>query len=52
MLELDTKRVTRLLMRFDHSNLAKGTAAVLHGVQWDQSGEAQGGMTMIALAPA
>jgi hypothetical protein len=50
-LDLNTKRPGRLLMRFDLSHLSEGTAAVLHGVQWNEAGEAQGGMTMIALAP-
>jgi hypothetical protein len=50
-LELDTRHVSRLLMRFDLSNLKKGTAVVLHGVQWDATGRAEGGMTVVALAP-
>jgi hypothetical protein len=51
MLELDRRRVTQLLMRFDLSNLEKRTGVVLHGAQWNAAGEPEGGMTVIALAP-
>jgi hypothetical protein len=50
-LALDQKAVSKLLLRFDHSNLAKKTAVVLHGAQWSERGEPEGGMTVIALAP-
>ena len=50
-LELDTKHVSRLVMRFDLSNLKEGTAVVLHGAQWNGAGNPEGGMTVIALAP-
>jgi hypothetical protein len=50
-LQLGPRTLSSLLMRFDHSNLQKRTAAVLHGVQWNENGEAEGGMTVIALAP-
>jgi hypothetical protein len=50
-LELAPNKLARLLMRFDLSNLDKQTAVVLHGVQWNEAGEAEGGMTVIALAP-
>jgi hypothetical protein len=50
-LELEPNRLARLLMRFDLSDLDERTAAVLHGVQWNEAGEAEGGMTVIALAP-
>jgi hypothetical protein len=52
VLELDTKRLSALLLRFDLTNLAKGTAVVLHGAQWNSAGEAEGGMTVVALAPS
>jgi hypothetical protein len=42
----------RLLLRFDHSNLERGTAVVLHGAQWDEAGRPEGGMTVVAVAPA
>jgi hypothetical protein len=50
-LDLRPDRVSRLVLRFDLSNLAKRTAVVLHGVQWNEAGEAEGGMTVVALAP-
>jgi hypothetical protein len=48
---LGPRSLTGLILRFDHSNLRKRTAAVLHGVQWNEQGEAEGGMTLVALAP-
>jgi hypothetical protein len=50
-LELDTRHVSRLVMRFDLSNLKEHSAVVLHGVQWDGAGRPEGGMTVVALAP-
>jgi hypothetical protein len=50
-LELGPRSVAHLLLRFDHSNINKRTAAVMHGVQWNEQGEAEGGMTVVALAP-
>ena len=50
-LELAPNKLARLLMRFDLSNLDDRTAVVLHGVQWNEAGEAEGGMTVIALPP-
>lgn len=50
-LDLATKEPAELLLRFDHSNLEKRTAVVLHGAQWDEKGDPEGGMTLIALAP-
>jgi hypothetical protein len=49
--ELGPRKPSRLLLRFDHSNLDKGTAVVLHGAQWDEAGRPEGGMTVVAVAP-
>lgn len=49
--ELGPKKSSRILVRFDHSNLKEGTAVVLHGAQWDEKGRPEGGMTIIAVAP-
>ena len=49
--ELDADETTQLMLRFDHSNLKANSAVVLHGVQWDEHGKAEGGMTVVALAP-
>jgi hypothetical protein len=51
MLDLEPRRLVELLLRFDHSNLKPGTAVVMHGVQWNEAGDAEGGMTVVALAP-
>jgi hypothetical protein len=50
-LQLGPRSLSSLLMRFDHSNINKRTGVVLHGVQWNEKGEQEGGMTVIALAP-
>jgi hypothetical protein len=50
-LQLGPRSLSGLIMRFDHSNIRKRNAVVLHGVQWNEQGEAEGGMTVIALAP-
>src|SRR4051794_1153542 len=50
-LELEPQRLAGVLMRFDLTTLKEGTAAVLHGAQWNESGEPEGGMTVVALAP-
>jgi hypothetical protein len=50
-LDLGPRTVSGVLMRFDHSNLQKRTALVMHVVQWDAQGKPEGGMTVIALAP-
>jgi hypothetical protein len=51
VMDLGPTELSRLVMRFDHSNLAPGTAVVLHGVQWSEGGRPEGGMTVVALAP-
>jgi hypothetical protein len=49
--ELHPNEIVKLLLRFDHSNLKPRSVVVLHGVQWDESGRAEGGMTVVAVAP-
>ena len=49
--DLGPTELSQLVMRFDHSNLPSNTAVVLHGVQWDEAGHPEGGMTVVALAP-
>jgi hypothetical protein len=39
------------MMRFDLTALKERSAAVLHGAQWNERGEPEGGMTVVALAP-
>jgi hypothetical protein len=48
--ELRPTEITQLLLRFDHSHLQAHSAVVLHGIQWDEHGRAEGGMTVVALA--
>jgi hypothetical protein len=50
-LELRPKELSTLTLRFDHSNLKPQSAVVLHGAQWDEYGRAEGGLTVVALAP-
>ena len=50
-IELGPRTVSGVLLRFDHSNLQKRTALVMHVAQWDAQGRPEGGMTVIALAP-
>lgn len=49
--ELGPKKASTLMLGFDHSNLKDRTALVLHGIQWDGDGRAEGGITVVALAP-
>jgi hypothetical protein len=49
--ELSPNRLAALTVRFDLSSLAPHTAVVLHGAQWNAAGEAEGGMTIVAVAP-
>jgi hypothetical protein len=49
--ELGPRRPTHLLLGFDHSNIRKGSAVVLHGAQFDERGRPEGGMTIVAVAP-
>lgn len=50
-LQLGPRTLSSLIMRFDHSGIRKRTGVVLHGVQWNEQGEPEGGMTVVALAP-
>jgi hypothetical protein len=50
-LALEPDNLAGLLLRFDHSNIEPGTAVVLHGVQWNERGDPEGGMTVVALSP-
>jgi hypothetical protein len=50
-LELRLKELSTLTLRFDHSNLKPHSAVVLHGAQWDEHGRAEGGLTVVAVAP-
>jgi hypothetical protein len=47
--ELHPDALTKLLLRFDHSHLAEHSAVVLHAIQWDEQGRAEGGLTVVAL---
>jgi hypothetical protein len=49
--DLGPRRLSYLLLRFDHSNIGDRTAVVLHGAQWSERGDAEGGMTIVAVAP-
>lgn len=50
-IELGPRTQSSLVMRFDHSNIQAGTAAMLHAVQLDERGHLEGGMTVVARAP-
>ena len=50
--ELGPRKPSQLLLRFDHSNLGRRSAVVLHGAQWDERGRPEGGITIVAVAPA
>jgi hypothetical protein len=49
--ELAPQQVQSLVARFDLSGLAPHTAVVLHGAQFDEHGQPEGGMTIVAVAP-
>jgi hypothetical protein len=48
---LGPRKPAEVVLRFDHSNLKPGTAAVMHVAQVDSRGIPEGGMTVIAVAP-
>jgi hypothetical protein len=50
-LVLGPRSLTSVILRFDHSGARKRTATVLHGVQWNDQGQPEGGITLVALAP-
>ena len=49
--ELGPRKLSKIMLRFDHSNLEPRSAAVLHIAQWDENGDPEGGMTVVAVAP-
>jgi hypothetical protein len=49
--ELGPRKRSELMLRFDHSNLDKRGATVLHVAQWNEAGVPEGGITVVALAP-
>jgi hypothetical protein len=49
--DLEPARLSHLLLRFDHSNIGDRRAVVLHGCQWNERGDAEGGITIVAVAP-
>lgn len=49
--ELGPRRRSEMILRFDHTNLDKRGAAVLHIAQWNEAGVPEGGITVVALAP-
>jgi hypothetical protein len=51
VLELGPRTPAQVVLRFDHSNIDERTAIVLHAAQWNERGDAEGGMTIVALAP-
>jgi phage terminase large subunit-like protein len=50
-LVLGPRKLSNVVLRFDHSALEPRTAVVLHGAQWSEDGTAEGGITLVALAP-
>ena len=50
-MELGPRSTSRIRIGFDHSNLKKGTAALIHAAQFDERGRAEGGITIAAVAP-
>jgi hypothetical protein len=49
--DLGPRTLSELVLRFDHSNIKEGTAAVMHVAQWNENGDPEGGMTIVAVAP-
>ena len=50
-LDLDSDAPLTSRLGFDHTNVRKGGAVVLHGAQWTEGGRPEGGITIVALAP-
>lgn len=48
---LGPRRVSDIVMRFDHSNLGPRSALVFHVAQWNQDGVPEGGITVVAPTP-
>jgi hypothetical protein len=49
--ELGPRRRNELVLRFDHTNLERRGALVLHVAQWNEAGVPEGGITVVAPAP-
>lgn len=49
--ELGPRRVSEVVMRFDHSNLDERRALVFHVAQWNEAGVPEGGITVVAPTP-
>jgi hypothetical protein len=49
--DLGPRRQSRLVMRFDHSDLDPSRAVVLHVAQWNEAGVPEGGITVVAPGP-
>lgn len=49
---LGPSKLAEVRLWFDHSNADSGKAVVFHAAQWDANGKPEGGMTIVALAPA
>lgn len=49
--ELGPRRRSELVLRFDHTNLERRGALVLHVAQWNEAGVPEGGITVVAPAP-
>ena len=50
--ELGPRRPSHIRLGFDHSNIRAGSAVLLHVIQFTETGRAEGGMTIAALAPS
>lgn len=50
-IDLGPRRATTLRIGFDHSNIRPLQGVVFHGAQWDETGRAEGGITLVGLAP-
>jgi hypothetical protein len=50
-LTLEPKKLAKVQLRFDHSNIGGDEAIVFHAAQWDASGRPEGGMTIVAIPP-
>jgi hypothetical protein len=50
--DVGPRKPMSLILRWDHSGLEPRTGAVLHGAQWNERGEPEGGITIVAMAPS
>jgi hypothetical protein len=51
VMELGPRRPTQIQVGIDHSNIRKGSAALIHLAQFDERGRPEGGITVAAVAP-